>query len=173
MFAPAAQDRLILLLNHVISREPLAMARLQPYAGRALLLKLQNWPRLLPPAPDLALGISPAGLFERLEQAPEQALRIELDAGNPALLALSSLTGARPRVTVQGDAEFAGAMNWLIENLRWDIEDDLAGLIGPAPAHQLARAARSMASAMAALAATVRGGATAAAEAATARRGPA
>jgi len=28
MFAPAAQDRLILLLNHVISREPLAMARL-------------------------------------------------------------------------------------------------------------------------------------------------
>ncbi len=157
MFAPAAQDRMVLLLNHVISREALATGRLQPFAGRALVLHLQNWPALLPKAPDLALGVTPAGLFERLEQAPDGALRIEIDAGNPALLALGSLTGQKPQVHVQGDAAFAGAMNWLIENLRWDVEDDLAVVIGPVAAHQLARCGRAVSSALAGLAAGVRG----------------
>jgi len=162
MFAPAAQDRMVLLLNHVISREALAMARLQPFSGQAVLLHLQNWPGLLPRAPDLALGVTPAGLFERLEQAPEGALRIEIDASNPALLALGSLTGQKPQVSVQGDAAFAGAMNWLIENLRWDIEDDLAAVLGPVAAHQLARWGRAIASALAGLAAGARGVAAAA-----------
>ncbi|WP_428505844.1 hypothetical protein [Roseateles sp.] len=157
MFAPAAQDRMILLLNHVISREALAMARLQPFAGQSVLLHLQNWPTLLPQAPDLALGVTPAGLFERLEQAPEGALRIDIDASNPALLALASFTGQKPQVSVQGDAAFAGAMNWLIENLRWDIEDDLAALLGPVAAHQLARWGRAIATALGGLAAGARG----------------
>jgi len=128
------------------------MARLQPFVSRALVLHLQGWPSLLPAAPDLVLGITPAGLLERLETAPQQALRIELDAANPALLALGALTGERPKVTVQGDAAFAGEMNWLMENLRWDIEDDLAALVGPAPAHQLARWGKAVASGLAALA---------------------
>jgi len=32
-----------------------------------------------------------------------------------------------------------------VEHLRWDIEDDLARLIGDAPAHQLARLGRQAA----------------------------
>lgn len=150
--APAVQDRLVLLLNHVLSREPHAMARLRPYAGRALVLHLQGWPGLLPAAPDLLLGLTPAGLLERLEAAPDAALRIELDATNPALLALGALTGERPKVTVQGDAALAGEINWLMENLRWDIEDDLAALLGPAVAHQLARWGAAAAQGLAALA---------------------
>lgn len=145
---------MVLLLNHVISRENHAMTRLKPFAGRAVLLHLQGWPALLPAAPDLVLGLTPAGLWERLEAAPPEALRIELDAANPALLALGALTGDKPRVTVQGDAAFAGEINWLMENLRWDVEDELASLVGPAPAHQLARWGGAVAQAMAALART-------------------
>lgn len=150
---PAAQDRMILLLNHVLSRESHAMARLQPFAGRLVVLHLQNWPALLPAAPDLALGVTPAGLFERQdlsEAAP--ALRLELDAANPALLALGALLGERPSVSVQGDAAFAGEISWLMENLRWDIEDDLATVVGPAAAHQLANWGRAASTAVAALA---------------------
>ncbi|MCV2370197.1 hypothetical protein [Roseateles oligotrophus] len=150
---PAAQDRMILLLNHVLTRESHAMARLLPFAGRAVVLHLQNWPTLLPAAPDLALAVTPAGLFER-QDMPDLAasLRIELDAANPALLALGALLGERPSVSVQGDAAFAGEISWLMENLRWDIEDDLAGLVGPAAAHQLSTWGRAATTAVAALA---------------------
>ncbi len=158
LIAPAAQDRMILLLNHVISRESHAMARLQPFAKSTVLLHLSGWPALLPAAPDLGLVITPAGLFERAEAAGSAAgvgpaaLRIDLDASNPALLALGALSGERPRVTVQGDAGLAAEINWLMENLRWDIEEDLAGLVGPAAAHLLADWGRSAAAAMARLA---------------------
>jgi len=152
---PAAQDRMILLLNHVISRETHAMARLRPFAGRLVVFHLQGWPAVLPPAPDLVMGLTPAGLFERLDAthlSGAEVLTIELDASNPALMALGSLLGERPRVSVQGDAALAGEISWLMENLRWDIEDDLAGILGPAAAHQLAAWGRATTSAVATLA---------------------
>jgi ubiquinone biosynthesis protein UbiJ len=71
-------------------------------------------------------------------------LRIEIDASNPAKLALGALTGEQPTVSVQGDAAFAGEMHWLMDNLRWDIEDDLAGIVGPLPARQLAQFGRTL-----------------------------
>jgi len=42
-------------------------------------------------------------------------------------------------MAVSGDAALAGDVHWLIENLRWDIEDDLSRLIDPALAHQVVR----------------------------------
>ena len=42
----AVMERTILLANHVIAAEPVAMQRLQPHAGRCLLLTLQGWPTL-------------------------------------------------------------------------------------------------------------------------------
>ncbi|WP_204308278.1 hypothetical protein, partial [Klebsiella oxytoca] len=58
------------------------------------------------------------GLFERLDAAPAGAggLRIEIDASNPAKLALGVISGGAPGVTVQGDAAFAGEMHWLMDN---------------------------------------------------------
>ncbi|MFG6468800.1 hypothetical protein [Roseateles sp. BYS87W] len=146
LLMPALQDRLVLLINHVVSRESVATRRLQPLAGRTLVVKLAGWPSMLPPAPDLVLGVTPAGLFERLESASDApgGLRVEVDASNPAKLALGALSGAAPTVNVQGDAAFAGEMHWLMDNLRWDIEDDLAGIVGPLPARQLAQFGRSL-----------------------------
>jgi len=149
LFAPAVQDRIVLLLNHVISRESHAMARLAPYSGRAVVLRLSNWPKLLPVAPDLNLAVTPAGLWERLESSPAEALLIEVDASNPALLALGALSGETPRVQLSGDAAFAGVINGLMAELRWDIEDDLAAVVGPAAAHQLGRVGKGIASALA------------------------
>src|SRR6202008_1191918 len=67
LLMPALQDRLVLLINHVVSREPVATQRLQPLAGRGLVVHLAKWPALLPAAPDLILGVTAAGLFERLD----------------------------------------------------------------------------------------------------------
>lgn len=146
LLMPALQDRLVLLINHVVSREPIAAQRLQPLAGRGLVVHLASWPSLLPAAPDLVLGVTPAGLFERLDAPPAGlgGLRIEIDAANPAKLALGALSGEPPRVSVQGDAAFAGEMHWLMDNLRWDVEDDLAGIVGPLAARQLAQFGRAL-----------------------------
>ncbi len=146
LLMPALQDRLVLLINHVVSREPIAAARLKPLAGRSLVVHIANWPKLLPAAPDLVLGVTPAGLFERLD-APltgPGGLRIEIEGANPARLALGALNGTAPSVSVQGDAAFAGEMHWLLDNLRWDIEDDLAGMVGPLAARQLAEFGRTL-----------------------------
>jgi len=146
LLVPALQDRLVLLINHVVSREPIAARRLQPLAGRGLVVHLAGWPRLLPAAPDLVLGVTPAGLFERLDAAPAGpgGLRVEIDAANPARLALGALSGEAPAVSVQGDAAFAGEMHWLMDSLRWDVEDDLAGIVGPLAARQLAQFGRAL-----------------------------
>lgn len=146
LLMPALQNRLVLLINHVVSREPVATQRLRPWAGRGLVVHLAGWPSLLPAVPDLILGVTAAGLFERLDAAPSGVggLRIEVAAGNPARLALGALSGETPAVTVQGDAAFAGEMHWLMDNLRWDIEDDLAGIVGPLPARQLGQFGRAL-----------------------------
>ena len=56
--------------------------------------------------------------------------------------------GERPAVRVEGDVQLAADVNWLVDHLRWDIEEDLSRVIGDAPAHALARAARDAAQAL-------------------------
>ena len=139
----AAMERVTLLLNHVIAAEPVATEKLRPHAGRSISLQWTGWPALLPPAPQVAFIVTPAGLLEWCgEQAPAQPdLRVSLDASNPLLLMSQWFSGQRPKVGIEGDSTLATDVSWLIDNLRWDIEDDMARVIGQAPAHELARAA--------------------------------
>jgi len=37
---------------------------------------------------------------------------------------------------VQGDVMLAADINWLVDHVRWDIEEDLSRVIGDAMAHQ-------------------------------------
>lgn len=149
--APALQDRLVLLLNHLIGREPAAMAKLLPFAGAQVLVAVRNGPAWAPALPDLALAITPAGLFERLDSTTQPQLEIELDGSNPLGHALAALRGQRQGVSISGDAALAGAMNWLFENLRPDPADELARAVGPAPAQFVAQAAASIRQALSAL----------------------
>jgi len=144
-------ERLALLLNHVLAAEPVATERLRAHSGRSVQLRLDGWPALLPPLPDLSFRVTPAGLLEwrglepppDAERAPDLALR--LDASNPALAMAQWAAGDRPPVEVQGDAQFAADLSWLMDNLRWDVQDDLARLVGQAPAHEMARVGRRLA----------------------------
>ena len=56
--------------------------------------------------------------------------------------------GGTPPMDIQGDAAFAADVNWLIANVRWDVDDDLARVIGDAPAREIVRWGRAMASAL-------------------------
>jgi len=38
----------------------------------------------------------------------------------------------------------AAEINWLVDHVRWDIEEDLSRIVGDVPAHALGQAARSL-----------------------------
>lgn len=137
----ATMERVTLFLNHVLGAEPVAMQLLQKHAGRSVQIELQGWPGVLPPLPPTRFLVSAAGLLEwTAADTPESPdLRVGIDASNPALAAMQALTGERPRVEVSGDAAFAADLNWLFDNLRWDVQDDLAKLLGPVPALEITR----------------------------------
>ena len=147
LVTPAAMERLTLLLNHVLASEPAASERLRSHAGRRIDLVLDGWPRLLPQAPVLAFLVTPAGLLEWCPEgaSTEPDLRLRVAADNPALLAVRALAGVMPAVEVQGDSQLATDVNWLFEHLRWDIEADLARVLGPLAAHELARLGSALA----------------------------
>ncbi|MED5619610.1 hypothetical protein [Ideonella sp. BN130291] len=142
LVAPAAMERLTLLINHVLASEPAAIARMQPHAGRCIGLHLQHWPSVLPAPPTLAFSVTRAGLLEWCAEGapPQPNLHVTIDAANPALLGLRWLSGQAPAMDIQGDAAFAADVHWLADNLRWDVAADLERLFGPGVAHQLARA---------------------------------
>lgn len=153
MLAPALAERLTLVINHVLAGEPVATERLRPHAGRTLALTLAGWPRLLPPPPALAWRVTPAGLLDwcgtqGVPGVDGPDLAVQIDASNPALLFARMLVGEAPQVQVEGDAQLAGDVNWLLLNVRWDVAADLERLFGPVVAQQLHQVGRTLAAGM-------------------------
>jgi ubiquinone biosynthesis protein UbiJ len=126
-------------VNHLLAREPWARERLAAYAGKRARLRGWWFDATTTIGHDGLLSIAPAA------GAPlpdDVTLTIPADAlfallrGGPAAVA--------KQVRIEGDAEFAATLAKLAEQLRWDPEDDLSRLLGDAPAHHLATAARTM-----------------------------
>ena len=97
---------------------------------------------------DLRLGIESLGSTLRLQRNPEGDSHATLE-GSP--LSLVALAGPQPErqlqsgaVQIRGDAEVLQRYRELALLLRPDLEEELARLIGDAPAHSLGRMARSM-----------------------------
>jgi ubiquinone biosynthesis protein UbiJ len=150
LLAPAVMDRLTLVINHVLSSESVATERLKAHAGKSVELLPVGWPSLLPPPPVLAFRISPAGLLEwdgpDRRGAADLALRI--DTANPVGMLSRALAGEMPAVDIDGDALLAGDVNWLLQNLRWDVGADLERLFGPLAGAQLHRLGSALARAL-------------------------
>jgi ubiquinone biosynthesis protein UbiJ len=126
-------NRLVLFLNHVLMGEPEATQRLSRQKGQRIELVWQKM--------QLQLQATPAGLFER-GQFESFDLRLTVTEASPLDLLSALARGDKPRVRIEGDVRLAAEVNWLIDNVRWDAEEDLARLIGDAPAHTLAQVGR-------------------------------
>ena len=72
-------------------------------------------------------------------------LMLTVVEASPVALARQALEGQKPEVRIEGDVQLAADINWLVDHVRWDTEEDLARLIGDAPAHALAQAGRRVA----------------------------
>lgn len=135
------QNRLVLFLNHVLQQEPAATERLRRQAGKPLRVQWGDFHFCVAP--------TRAGLLERVDpvQHPPE-LTVSLTQASPADLARRVLTGEKPAVDIQGDVQFAAEVAWLVDNVRWDVEEDLSRLMGDAAAHTLVGAARQAAQAL-------------------------
>jgi ubiquinone biosynthesis protein UbiJ len=117
-------------INHVLKSEPWAMVELSRHAGKVILLKL--------PVGKLCFELTPEGVFAASTDVDATTLELEVSAD--ALSALSSGPGnlreqAMKSVKITGDADLAQLLGRLAGQIRWEYEEDLARLIGDAPAN--------------------------------------
>lgn len=133
-------NRLLLLLNHVLMQEPAATERLKRQCGKTVQV---HWGRFT-----LGLQATPAGLLALAEDVPQPDLRLQLTETSPLALAQTVLAGGKPQVDIQGDVQLAAEVAWLVDNVRWDVEEDLSRLLGDAPAHTLVQGVRTLAQAL-------------------------
>ncbi len=134
------QHRAVLFLNHVLQQEPEALARLVRQQGRVVRVQWRNF--------SVQLVVTPAGLLDVAVPDKQADLTLSITEESPLGLARSAVRGEKPGVRIEGDVQLAAEINWLVDNVRWDVEDDLARIVGDAPAHHVARIARSVAAAL-------------------------
>ena len=157
-------DRVLIFINHVLLHEPQALQRLKRQHGRTLSLQWHEW--------HWRLRITRAGLLEReraglgprskesnapgvpdvpdvpdvpgaLALAPAKAdLSIMLMETSVLDLASRLLKDEKPALRIEGDVQLAAEVNWLVDHVQWDYEDDLSKIVGDAYAHQVVRLGR-------------------------------
>jgi ubiquinone biosynthesis accessory factor UbiJ len=134
------QRRMVLLLNHVLMQEPEATARLARQKGNVVLVQWRDFA--------LRLLATPAGLLDFADLQTKPALTLWITQESPLALLEAVLRGDKPEVRIEGDVQLAAEVNWLVDHVRWDLEEDLSRIIGDGPAHTVGQAARSMVQAL-------------------------
>ncbi|WP_238946191.1 hypothetical protein [Vandammella animalimorsus] len=134
------QRRMVLLLNHVLQQEPQAQQRLAKQQGKTIYLSWRQF--------NGQVRITPAGLLDLDSTEQSSDLLVEVAEPSISQLARHAAQGERPPIRIAGDVALASELNWVIDNVRWDVEDDLARLIGDVPAHKLAQLGRIVADAL-------------------------
>jgi len=144
-------------INHLLAEEPWARERLHPFAGRVVQVNL-------PPLAAHSFEILPDGTLGAALDEAQAALVVTIPASSAAQIAASRAglgephpalgepqpIPARPHaalgtgVRFEGDGEMAQAVQFIAANLTWDVEEDLARLIGDIPAHRLVTTGASL-----------------------------
>jgi ubiquinone biosynthesis accessory factor UbiJ len=130
-----AHNRVLLLLNHVLMQEPQAMQRLARHAGKSIRLHVAPVEAVVRITPPGLLELSTAG-----PKAPDLGIELKSPAWSHAAKAVAQ--GGQPDLHIFGDVMLAAEIGWLREHVRWEIEEDLARLLGDGPAVALLGAAR-------------------------------
>ena len=134
------QHRLVLFLNHVLAQEPEATSRLVRQKGSVVLVQWREF--------SLRLLVTPAGLLDIADAARTPDLTLVVADESPFVLAQTALRGDKPAIRIAGDVQLAAEINWLVDHVRWDVEEDLARVVGDVPAHTVAQVAQRAAQAL-------------------------
>ena len=135
-----AQRRIVLLLNHILIQEKEATSRLARKKGQVILMQWRFFA--------IKLIATPAGLLDLAGAAAPPDLTLVVTQESPIAIAQALLRGDKPGVRIEGDVQLAAEVNWLVDHIRWDIEEDMSRIMGDVPAHMLGRAVRAAADAL-------------------------
>jgi len=130
------EQRFCAVLNRLLAVESWARERLRPHAGCTVQFELS-------PGPSLWLRVGEEGFVEAALPVTEPDLRLRLGPG--AFVAF--LRGEEHflrSVERSGSEALALAIAQLVRHLRWDWEEELAGLVGDPAAHAFAQALRRL-----------------------------
>lgn len=131
------QRRMVLLANHVLQQEPQAQARLKTQQGKSVYISWRQF--------NAQVRITPAGLLDLDSAHSSSDLLLEVSEPSVSQLLKGAVNGTKPPIRIAGDVALAGELNWVIDNVRWDLEDDLARIIGDVPAHKLCQVGSKLA----------------------------
>lgn len=130
MLDPAATA----FINHLLRGAGWARDALKPFAGKTARFEVAPF----------ALSLT---VLESGETAPaaaaEPAATIRLTPGLMLRLSARDETAWR-EIEVAGDADFIAAINRVVRNLRWDVEEDLSRVFGDVAAHRMAQTGRTL-----------------------------
>jgi ubiquinone biosynthesis protein UbiJ len=133
-------NRIVLLLNHVLQQEPEAMQRLARQKGRIVKFAWQQF--------TLMLTATPVGLLAVASPSEGATTKVDLllEVTDTDVMDLSQklMRGDKPNVRIEGDIQLAAEVQWLAQNVNWDLEDDLARVVGDVPAHHLMKTAKDI-----------------------------
>ena len=115
-------------INHLLAQASWAREKLMPFAGHAALIKL--------PPFEAAFLVGEDGCIAAPTPEAELEVTISLPAATP-LLALQGKDTVMRAARIEGSAEFAEALGFVIRNLRWDAEEDLSRVVGDIAAHRI------------------------------------
>jgi ubiquinone biosynthesis protein UbiJ len=125
-------------INHVLQREKWALRDLEKHSGKVI--------RLILSLGDTWIQINANGQIE-LSDANITDANLTLEISGESLASMSAARGniqerAVKAVKIAGDAELAQLIAKFAGQLRWEYEEDLAQIIGDAPAHFVVTQAR-------------------------------
>lgn len=115
--------------NHLLAQAGWARSRLLPHAGKRARLDL------VPLSVDFA--ISEDGRLAACSSADEPDVTLSLPLAESPRLLGGGIEALMSQVRIAGNAEFADALGFVFRHLRWDLEEDLARVVGDIAAHRL------------------------------------
>lgn len=127
---------LLAAINHLLGQSAWARDKLIPFAGHTAQIKL--------PPFEAAFLIGADGCLAGSSPEAEPEVSIALPATTP-LLALQGKDAVMRAARIEGSAEFAEALGFVIRNLRWDAEEDLSKIVGDIAAHRIVAGSREFA----------------------------
>jgi len=116
-------------LNHVLSQQRWATERLRAFSGHSVEFRCT-------PFPDLRVRILDSGLLDRAEASAANSLVVTFTPAALPLLIGRDETALK-HVDVEGSAELASTVQYLVRHLSWDVEEDLSRVLGDVLAHGL------------------------------------
>lgn len=140
-FLPRHDVLPVATINHLLTAESWAREKLRPFSGEIARF-------VLLPLPDLLLRVTAEGLVETVEPALSDTASLTIKLSLAALPAFlqggTAANGAMKHVEISGRVDFASAVQSVALHLRWDIEEDLSGIVGDIAAVRMVQAGRDL-----------------------------